>query len=92
MSVNLNEYEIRNGELIICTAGDIVKVSRPDASDAGSWHFVMLAMSHRFASDLRGDFKRILKFRVISKHLNPLSKSSPNVAPFLKLMKKGICH
>ena len=60
MSVNLNEYEIRNGELIICTAGDIVKVSRPDASDAGSWHFVMLAMSHRFASDLRGDFKRIL--------------------------------
>lgn len=65
MSVNLNEYEIRDGELIICTAGDIVKVSRPDASDAGSWHFVMLAMSHRFASDLRVDFKRILNEGII---------------------------
>ena len=32
-----------------------------------------------------------LKFRVISQYLNLLSKSSPNVAPFLKLMKKG-CH
>ena len=37
-------------------------------------------------------FTGILKFRVISKHLNLLSKNSPNVAPFLKLMKKGICH
>ena len=33
-----------------------------------------------------------LKFRVISKYLNLLSKSSPNVALFLKLMKKCICH
>ncbi len=36
-------------------------------------------------------FTDILTFLKISKHLNLLSKSSPNVAPFLKLMKKG-CH
>lgn len=65
LSVNLKEYEIGDGELIICTSGDIVKVSRPEASCADDWHVVMLAMSHRFASDLRVDFKRILNEGVI---------------------------
>ncbi len=60
LSVNLNEYEIKEGELIVCMAGDLVKVSRPDASVCGELHFVMLVMSHEFASDLRIDFKRIL--------------------------------
>ena len=65
LSVNLNDYEIKEGELIICTDGDIVKVSRPEISGAERWHFVMLAMSHRFASDLRIDFKRILNEGII---------------------------
>ena len=60
LSVNLNEYVISDGELIICTAGDIIKATRPSAGNTDDWHFVMLAMSHRFATELRMDFKRIL--------------------------------
>ena len=30
MSVNRNDYEIKEGELIICTDGDKVKVPRPE--------------------------------------------------------------
>ena len=60
LSVNLNEHEIKQGQLIICTAGDIVKVSRLDDSGSKDWRFVMLAMSHRYASELRIDFKHIL--------------------------------
>ena len=65
LSVNLNEYEIKEGELIICMAGDLVRVSRPDASVYGEMHFIMLVMSHGFASDLRIDFKRILNEGII---------------------------
>lgn len=65
MSVNLNDYEIKEGELIICTDGDIVKVSRSETPGSENWHFIMLAMSHRFASDLRIDFKRILNDGII---------------------------
>lgn len=60
LSVNLNDYEVKEGELIICMAGDIVKVLRPDVSGFEEWHFIMLVMSQGFASDLRIDFKRIL--------------------------------
>lgn len=60
LSVNLNDFDIKEGELIICTAGDIVKVSQPEIEESEDRHFVMLAMSHKFASDLRIDFKRIL--------------------------------
>ena len=60
LSVNLNDYEIKEGELIICMSGDLVQLSRPDTSECGERHFVMLVMSHEFASDLRIDFKRIL--------------------------------
>lgn len=66
LSVNLNEHEIKQGQLIICTAGDIVKVSRLDDSGSKDWRFVMLAMSHRYASELRIDFKYILNEGVFS--------------------------
>ena len=65
MSVNLNDFEIKEGELIICTAGDIVKVSQPEIPETEDRHFVMLAMSLKFASDLRIDFKRILNEGII---------------------------
>ena len=60
LSVNLNEYVISDGELIIGTAGDIIKLTKPIDDNTANWHFVMLAMSHRFATELRIDFKRIL--------------------------------
>lgn len=60
LAVNLNEYKIKEGELIVCTAGDIVRISGNEDCVSKDCHIVMLAMSHRFASDLRIDFKRIL--------------------------------
>lgn len=60
LSVNLNEYVIGDGELIIGSAGDIIKLTKPIIDDTANWHFVTLAMSHRFATELRMDFKRIL--------------------------------
>lgn len=60
LSVNLNEYEIRQGQLIICTNGDILKVTKAKDFYNNDTHIVMLALSHEFASDLRVDFKRIL--------------------------------
>ena len=82
LSVNLNEYEIKEGELIICMAGDLVKVSRPDASAYGEMHFIMLVMSHGFASDLRIDFKRILNEGIIPMS-TPVIRIDDNVREIL---------
>ena len=82
LSVNLNEYEIKEGELIICMAGDLVKVSRPDASVYGEMHFIMLVMSHGFASDLRIDFKRILNEGIIPMS-TPVIRIDDNVREIL---------
>lgn len=60
ISVNLKEYKIQDDELIVCTAGDIINVARPTINESGNWRIVMLTMSHKFASELRLDFKSIL--------------------------------
>lgn len=65
LSINLNDYEIRQGELVICMAGDIIKFSSNDAFQSGDLHVLMLIMSYRFASDLRIDFRRILNEGII---------------------------
>lgn len=65
LTVNLSEYEIKSGDLIICTAGDIVHVDHSTSSGDDEIHLVMLVMSHGFASDLRLDFKRILNEGII---------------------------
>lgn len=77
LSVNLNEYEIRSGELIICTAGDIVKVAAPRSSDSKGMRFAMLLMSQRYASELRIDFKRILNEGIIPLK-NPIIRLNAN--------------
>lgn len=65
LSVNLNEYEIKDGELIVCTDGDIIHVEKQAVLNTDDWHFVLLTMSREFASDLRLDFKRILNEGII---------------------------
>lgn len=60
LSINLNEYVISDGELILGMAGDVINVTKPIADDTAGWHFVMLAMSHGFVTELRMDFRRIL--------------------------------
>ena len=65
LTVNLSEYEINSGEMIICTAGDIVHIDHSATTGDDEIHLVMLVMSHSFASDLRLDFKRILNEGII---------------------------
>lgn len=61
LSVNLNEYDIRDNHLIIATPGNILKVEDVPDQDMDSSRYVVVAMSQAFASELRIDMKRILK-------------------------------
>lgn len=60
MSINLNEFEIKKGNLVVVTAQDIVKVERDDGQNPDELHFIMIAMSQNFISDLKIDFRKIL--------------------------------
>ena len=60
MSINLNEFDIVEGSLVIVTAQDIVRVERVYSQDSEDLHFVMIAMSQNFVSDLKIDFRKIL--------------------------------
>ena len=60
MSINLNEFDIVEGSLIIVTAQDIVKAERIYSQEPDQLHFVMIAMSENFVSDLKVDFIKIL--------------------------------
>lgn len=60
MSVNLNEYEVKEGSLMILTDRDIVKVEKGSDDKIKDLHWVMIAMSQNFLTDLRVDFRKIL--------------------------------
>lgn len=60
MSINLDEYDIVEGSLIIVTAHDIVKAEKIYSQEPDQLHFVMIAMSENFVSDLKVDFRKIL--------------------------------
>ena len=60
MSINLNEYVITDNSLILCTPQNILKVADIPYPEKKSLHYVVIAMSQKFASELRLDFKRII--------------------------------
>ena len=60
MSVNLNEYDVKEGSLMILTDQDIVKVEKGSDDEIKDLHWVVIAMSQNFLSDLRVDFKKVL--------------------------------
>ncbi len=60
MSVNLNEYDICDNSLIICSPNNILKLTDVRQEDGVSQHYVLIAMSQQFASELRIDFKRMI--------------------------------
>lgn len=60
MSINLNEFDIVEGSLVIVTAQDIVKAERIYSQKPDQLHFVMIAMSENFFSELKVDFRKIL--------------------------------
>lgn len=60
MSVNLNEYDIKEGCLVVLTDQDIVKVEKGPDEDIKDLHWVVIAMSQNFLTNLRVDFRKIL--------------------------------
>lgn len=60
ISINLNEFDIVKGNLVVVTAQDIVKVESVYGQNPGELHFIMIAMSQNFVSDLKIDFRKIL--------------------------------
>ena len=65
MSVNLNEYDVKEGCLVVLTDQDIVKVEQGSDDDIRDLHWVVIAMSQNFLTDLRVDFRKILNEGVI---------------------------
>ena len=60
MSVNLNEYDVKEGCLVVLTDQDIVKVEKGSDDDIRNLHWVVIAMSQNFLTNLRVDFRKIL--------------------------------
>ena len=60
MSINLNEFDIVEGSMVIVTAQDIVRVEKVYGQNPEDLHFVMIAMSQNFVTDLKIDFRKIL--------------------------------
>ena len=60
MSVNLNEYDVKEGCLVVLTDRDIVKVEKGSDDDIRDLHWVVIAMSQNFLTNLRVDFRKIM--------------------------------
>ena len=60
MSVNLNEYDVKGGCLVVLTDQDIVKVEKGSDDDIKNLHWVVIAMSQNFLTNFRVDFRKIL--------------------------------
>lgn len=60
MSVNLNEYDVKEGCLVVLTDQDIVKVENGSDDDIRDLHWVVIAMSQNFLTNFRVDFRKIL--------------------------------
>jgi AraC-like DNA-binding protein len=60
MSVNLNEYDVKEGCLVVLTDQDIVKVEKGSDDDIRDLHWVVIAMSQNFLTNFRVDFRKIL--------------------------------
>jgi AraC-like DNA-binding protein len=60
MSVNLNEYDVKEGCLVVLTDQDIVKVEKGSDDDIRNLHWVVIAMSQNFLTNFRVDFRKIL--------------------------------
>ena len=60
LSVNLNEYDVKEGCLVVLTDQDIVKVEKGSDDDIRDLHWVVIAMSQNFLTKFRVDFRKIL--------------------------------
>lgn len=60
LSVNLNDCDLYESQLIIANPGNIIKVSEVEGPDAKELEYAVLAMSSKFGSGLKIDLKKIM--------------------------------
>ncbi len=60
LSVNLNDYDIYESQLIIANPGNIIKISDVPDPDASELRYAVVAMSSKFGSELKIDMKKIM--------------------------------
>lgn len=61
LTVNLNEFEMKDGHVMVMNPGNIIKVTDVPEQDLERLEYVVVVMSSRFCSDLKFDLKKILK-------------------------------
>ncbi len=72
LAVNLNEYELRDGHLVIVSPEKIVKVTMDDESGDKAVDLAVVAMSPKFAADIHIDFRRLMNEAFALKRANML--------------------
>ena len=60
LTVNLNEYELKEGMMFINVPGNIVKVTELMGTDGEDLQYVLIAMSKEFMSNVMKDVGRVL--------------------------------
>ena len=60
LSVNLNDYDLYESQLIIANPGNIIKVSDVEGPDVKDLEYAVVAMSSKFGSELKVDMKKIM--------------------------------
>ena len=60
LTVNLNEYELKEGMMFINVPGNIVKVTELMGTDGEDLQYVLIAMSKEFMSNVMNDVGRVL--------------------------------
>jgi len=93
LSVNLNEYDIRDRHLILCSPGNIVKVTDVVDGQGRNFNYVVLAMSRQFAADLRLDYNKVMNegMAILETPVITISdKGEELMAQYLGLMAKVV--
>ena len=93
LSVNLNDYELYDSQLIIANPGNIIKVSDVECADVRDLNYAVLAMSSKFGSELKIDMKKIMNEGValLETPIMTLSKGMQSVmAGYLNLAAQVI--
>lgn len=60
ISVNLNDYDIEENSIFISMPNNILKVCDLASAEGDDMRYVILAMSQKFVTDLKVDFKHII--------------------------------
>ncbi len=93
LAVNLNEYELRDGHLVVVSPEKIVKVTMDDKSGSSAIDLAVVAMSQKFAADIHIDFRRLMNEAFALKRANNLLLSEEQrvlMEDYFRLMSRVV--